>query len=82
MGGKNMSYEMFELYNRKAKQSYDKGELYLAKKYYMLAAEQLLEVAKESKGELQKAQYNRAKSLIFMADNIKVDIIEIRDRVG
>lgn len=74
MGGKNISYETFELYNKKAKQSYDKGELYLAKKYYMFAAEQLLELAKESKGELQKAQYNRAKSLISMADSIKIDI--------
>lgn len=74
MGGRNISYETFELYNKKAKQSYDKGELYLAKKYYMFAAEQLLELAKESKGELQKAQYHRAKNLISMADSIKIDI--------
>ena len=73
MGGQNISYDTFELYNKKAKQSYQKGEMYLAKKYYMLAAEQLLEIAKNSKGEMQKAQFMRAKSLITMAESIHIE---------
>ena len=73
MGGKNISYDTFDLYNKKAKQSYETGEMYLAKKYYMLAAEQLLEIAKSSKGEMQKAQFMRAKSLITMADSIHIE---------
>lgn len=73
MGGKNISYDTFELYNKKAKQSYENGDMYLAKKYYMLAAEQLLEIAKNSKGEMQKAQFNRAKSMITIADSIHIE---------
>ena len=70
MADMNLLNETFELYYRKAKESYDKGDRFLAKRYYMLAAEQMLKMAKESKGELQKARYARAKSLIEMADNI------------
>lgn len=66
----NMLSETFDLYFKKAKQSLDKGDKALAKKYYMLAAEQMLKMAKESKGELQKARYRRAKSLVEQAENI------------
>ena len=68
----NLLNETFELYYRKAKESYEKGDKMLAKRYYMLAAEQMLKMAKESKGELQKARFSRAKSLIEMADGIAV----------
>lgn len=69
----NLLNETFELYYRKAKESYEKGEKFLAKRYYLLAAEQMLKMAKESKGELQKARFSRAKSLIEMADGICVE---------
>ncbi len=66
----NLLNETFDLYYRKAKESYAKGDRFLAKRYYLLAAEQMLKMAKESKGELQKARFSRAKSLIEMADSI------------
>lgn len=68
----NLLNETFELYFRKAKESFEKGDKFLAKRYYMLAAEQMLKMAKESQGQLQKARFSRAKSLIEMADSITV----------
>ena len=72
MADMNLLNETFELYYRKAKESFEKGDKFLAKRYYMLAAEQMLKMAKDSKGELQKARFSRAKSLIEMAENIAV----------
>ncbi len=68
----NILNETFDLYYRKAKESFDNGDRFLAKRYYLLAAEQMLKMAKESQGELQKARLSRAKSLIEMADSITV----------
>ena len=65
--------EVFELYYNKAKEYFNKGEKALAKRYYMLAAEQMLKMAKASDGELQKARFARAKSLIEIADGITVE---------
>ena len=73
MADMNLLNETFELYYRKAKESYAKGDKFLAKRYYMLAAEQMLKMAKDSKGELQKARFGRAKSLIEMADTIAIE---------
>lgn len=72
MADMNLLNETFELYYRKARESYGKGDKLLAKRYYMLAAEQMLKMAKDSKGELQKARLSRAQSLIEMADSITV----------
>ncbi len=72
MADLNILSETFELYYKKAKESFEKGDKFLAKRYYMLAAEQMLKMAKESKGELQKARFNRAKSLLNMAESIAV----------
>ena len=66
----NLLNETFDLYYRKAKESFAKGDKFLAKRYYLLAAEQMLKMAKESTGQLQKARFSRAKSLIEMADSI------------
>lgn len=68
----NVLNEMFNLYNSKAKECYDSNELILAKRYYMLAAEQMLKMAKASEGELQKARYARAKYILQFADGIAV----------
>lgn len=70
MADMNLLNETFELYYQKAKQCFEKGDKFLAKRYYMLAAEQMLKMAKDSTGELQKARFNRAKSLIEFADSI------------
>lgn len=70
MDNLNLLNETFNLYYNKAKEFLDKGDKMLAKRYYMLAAEQMLKMAKASDGQLQKARYNRAKSMIDFADNI------------
>lgn len=62
--------ETFNIYYNKAKESQNNGDKMLAKRYYMLAAEQMLKMAKESEGELQKARFNRAKSILSFAESI------------
>ena len=69
----NLLSETFDLYYKKAKENHELGNKALAKRYYMLAAEQMLKMAQASDGELQKARYNRAKSLLAMADSIGVE---------
>lgn len=68
----NLINETFNLYYSKAKNSFAKGDKILAKRYYMLAAEQMLKMAKDSEGELQKARFMRAKSILDFADSIAV----------
>lgn len=69
----NLLNETFNLYYNKAKECYDKGEKVLAKRYYMLAAEQMLKMAKASDNELQKARFTRAKSILDFADSITAE---------
>lgn len=73
MDNVSMLNETFNLYYKKAKESLDKGDKNLAKRYYMLAAEQMLKMAKASDGELQKARFNRAKSILEFAESISVE---------
>ena len=60
----------FEIYLRKAKDCHRDGRLKEARQYYLLAADQLLKMAKQSKGQLQKAEFDRAKNLIALADSL------------
>lgn len=73
MDNLNMLSETFDLYFGKAKACLEKGDKFLAKRYFMLAAEQMLKMAKASEGELQKARFSRAKSLIEKAESIGVE---------
>lgn len=66
----NLLNETFNLYYNKAKECYSKGKNALAKRYYMLAAEQMFKMAKASDNELQKARFARAKSILEFADSI------------
>ena len=70
MDNLNLLNETFNLYYNKAKESFSRGEKHLAKRYYMLAAEQMLKMAKASEGELQKARFARAKSILEFAESI------------
>ena len=70
MDNLNLLNETFNLYYGKAKECMGKGEKVLAKRYYMLAAEQMLKMAKASENELQKARFARAKSILEFADGI------------
>lgn len=73
MDNLNLLNETFELYYKKAKEYLEKGERTLAKRYYMLSAEQMLKMAKASDGELQKARFSRAKSILEFAENITAE---------
>ena len=60
----------FEIYLNKAKDCHRSNRLKEARQYYLLAAEQLLKMAKQNKGQLQKAQFERAKNIIALADTL------------
>ncbi len=65
--------ETFNLYYNKAKECMSKGEKILAKRYYMLSAEQMLKMAKASENELQKVRFERARSILDFASNITIE---------
>ena len=73
MNNLNVLNETFNLYYNKAKECIEKKEMMLAKRYYMLAAEQMLKMAKESENDIQKARFERAKSIIQFAESITVE---------
>lgn len=73
MSNLNLLSETFNIYYNKAKECFDNGDKMRAKRYYMLAAEQMLKMAKESDGELQKARYDRAKSILAFTETISVE---------
>lgn len=73
MSNLNLLSETFNIYYDKAKECISNGDKTRAKRYYMLAAEQMLKMAKESDGELQKARYDRAKSILAFIDTISVE---------
>lgn len=73
MSNLNLLSETFNIYYDKAKECISNGDKTRAKRYYMLAAEQMLKMAKESGGELQKARYDRAKSILAFIDTISVE---------
>ena len=64
MASADLLYETFNLHLNKAKSCQAAGDYATAKKYYLLAAEQMLKLAKESTGDLQKARYLRAQNVI------------------
>lgn len=72
MASMDLLYETFDMYLKKAKECQNKGDIELARRHYMSAAEQMLKMAKESKGELQKARFERGKKLIEYAKELQV----------
>ena len=73
MSNLNLLSETFNIYYDKAKEFISNGDKTRAKRYYMLAAEQMLKMAKESDGELRKARYDRAKSIPAFIATISVE---------
>ena len=71
MADLNILYETFELYLNKAKACVVEKNYAAAKKYYYVAAEQMLKLAQESTGELRKVRFARAKSVIEQADALE-----------
>ena len=66
-------YETFDIYLREAEKYLKDKHYELAKKCYLQAAMQMLKIAKQNNGELQKAQYKRAKALIEKAEGLSVE---------
>ena len=70
MASQDLIYETFSLYLKKAKQCHESGDLPNAKKYYTLAAEQMLNLAKESTADLKKTRMARAANLLETAKGL------------
>lgn len=66
----SMLNDQFNMYYAAAKKAYEGGNGALAKRNYMLAAETLLKLAKNSTPKLKEARVERAKRLISIAENI------------
>jgi Holliday junction DNA helicase RuvB len=62
--------EQFNIYYQRARSSHDSKNFDAAKRNYLLAAETLLKIAKQSTPQLAKAQMQRAKRLMDIADGV------------
>lgn len=74
MADKNFLYDTFNIYYNRGMEAKENGNQDLAKRNLLLAAETLLKMAKESKGEYQKSQMDRANRLIELANNLTIDV--------
>ncbi len=74
MADKNFLYDTFNIYYNRGMEAKENGNQDLAKRNLLLAAETLLKMAKESKGEYQKSQMDRANRLIELANNLSIDV--------
>ena len=72
MANTEIIYQKFDIYNKKAGEAQRAGDMVSAKRYYLLAAEQMFLLAKENKGELQKSMFARAQRIIEIAENLAV----------
>ena len=70
MANTELLYQTFEIYLKKAKLCQENKDFFNAKKFYLLAAEQMIKLAKESKGEMQKVRFSRAQNLIDVAKSL------------
>ncbi|MBR5191790.1 MAG: ATP-binding protein [Clostridia bacterium] len=73
MGDLNLLSEHYELYFNAAKKAEQKGDYFLAKRNYQLAAQKMLEMAKESSPQLKEARMTKAKRLIEIANSFDVN---------
>lgn len=65
--------DKFNVYLDKAKKEHSKGNLVLAKRNYLLAAETLMKLAKLSSDKLKQTRIERARKLAIIADKITDD---------
>ena len=67
-----LAYRMYEEYYARAKAAYQSGKLAEAKKMYLHAGEELLQAAREVKGETRSALIRRAENLVRLSDAIEI----------
>lgn len=65
-----LKYDIFEQYLKKAKDCELKGDKATAKRFYLLAAKEMLEIAELNKGALKESSYERAKNIINKANQL------------
>ena len=70
MASQDIIYLTFEKYLNKAKELHKAGDLLNAKKFYLLAAGEMLQLAKASTGEVQKTRNARVKNLMDVAKSL------------
>ena len=71
-------YEAFNLYYERGMKAKDQNNYEVACKNILLAAETLIKLAQESKGELKKVRYEHATRLIDLAHKYKKDSQEVK----
>ncbi len=76
MANTELIYQTFEIYLKKAKLCQENKDFFNAKKFYLLAAEQMIKLAKESKGEMQNVRFSRAQNLIDVAKALPTSNVE------
>lgn len=74
----NLLVDTFEMYHKAAKQAEEKGDFFIAKRNYLLAAETMMKMAKLSSPQLKQARVQRAKRLIEIANCLEVNGMPIK----
>ena len=74
----NLLVDTFEMYHSAAKRAEEKGDFFLAKRNYLLAAETMMKMAKLSSPQLKQARVQRAKRLIELANCLEVNGMPIK----
>lgn len=78
----SMLNDQFNMYYSSARKAYEGGNGVLAKRNYMLAAETLLKLAKQSSPKLKAARVARAKRLVEIAENIDAAVLKKKFPAG
>lgn len=63
--------DTFNLYMQKGKEAKDRGQIDLARRNFLLASETMMQMAKQSSGNLKKVRLDRARRLAQIADNLE-----------
>lgn len=74
----NMLVDTFEMYHSAAKKAEEKGDFFIAKRNYLLAAETMMKMAKLSSPQLKQARVQRAKRLIELANCLEVNGMPVK----
>ena len=63
--------DTFDIYMKKGKEAKEKGNLALAKHNFLLAGQTMMQMAKQSKGQLKEVRMTRARRLVDIAENLE-----------
>ena len=63
--------DTFDLYMQKGKEAKSRGNIALARRNFLLASETMMQMAKQSSGNLKKVRMDRARRLAQIADSLE-----------